>query len=94
VIENSGPTDARVTLTLIGRGGEVSAPSIDRLTVGSDRMAVLDLSTAVGHRPITVLVTAAGGTVVAGSASYSLGGNGYASTLGEAVPTAPTGPGR
>jgi hypothetical protein len=86
MLENPGRADADVGLLLLGRGGVIAAPGIDRLTVKANRMVVVDLSAAVGERPITVVVTAGGGTIVAGTASYSLGGDGYASTLGEVIP--------
>jgi hypothetical protein len=86
LLENPGRTDADVGLVFLGRGGGIEAPAVDRLTVKSNRMVVVDLSSALGARPITVVVTAGGGTIVAGTASYSLGGDGYASTLGEVIP--------
>jgi hypothetical protein len=86
VIENPGATAADVTLVLIARDGPVAAPAIDRLTVGPARTVAVDLSEATGPRPISIVVTARGGTVVAGAASYPAGGDGFGVTLGEPMP--------
>ena len=82
MLQNPGQAAASVTLTLIGRRGVIPAPAIGQVQVPGSRMVVVDLSTAIGRRPVSVVIQANGGTVVAGSASYSLGGDAYASTIG------------
>lgn len=85
-VQNPGGEDVNVALRLIGKAGPVDAPAIDRLTVPAGRTAIVHLSAAIGRKPISVVVTASGGTVVAGSASYSLGGGAYSATIGEPIP--------
>jgi hypothetical protein len=85
-IQNAGKTDAVVSLRFIGRGGPLAPGSEESFTLATGRSAVIDLSVAIGTKPVAVLVTARGGTVVAASASYSPGGAGFAATLAEAIP--------
>ena len=84
LLENPGRTAVRVSLGFIGRTGPPKVAPAGRLTVPAGRMVVVDLSAAAGAKPITVVVAARGGTIVAASASYSRGG-GYGATLGEPV---------
>jgi len=86
ILENPGTTSASVTVRLLGKGGEVSSPSLGVLVVPAARTIVVDLFGQVRLKPITVIVSASTGTVVAASASYAAGGGGYASTLGLPVP--------
>jgi hypothetical protein len=89
ILENAGATAAVVTLQFIGKRGLVSAPSIGSVTVSPGRLAVVDISAAVGEKPISVVVSSSGGTIVVASASYTPGGGGFASSLGEIVPVPP-----
>jgi hypothetical protein len=82
VLENPGRTAVRVSLAYIGRTGPPRAAPNGSVTVPAGRMVVFDLSADTGGKPITVVVAARGGTIVAASASYSRGG-GYGATLGE-----------
>ncbi len=82
LLENPGRTAVRVSLGFIGRTGPPRVAPAGSLTVPAGRMVVVDLSASTGSKPITVVVAARGGTIVAASASYSRGG-GYGATLGE-----------
>jgi hypothetical protein len=86
ILENPGGSVSSVTLRLLGKTGEVSSVSIGTLQVQPARTIVVDLFAQTGSKPITVIVTATNGTVVAAGASYARRG-GYASTQGEPVPS-------
>lgn len=87
LLQNSGRVDASVSLTLIGRSGPIDNPSTDSIVVPSGRLVTVDLSSVSARSPVSVLVTASQGTIVAGCASYSQDGKGYAATLGVPVPS-------
>ena len=71
-----------VDLQLIGSAGLISAGTFERLTISPSRTLTLDLSRIVQDQPVSVLLTATEGTIVAGGASYPSDDGGYASTLG------------
>jgi hypothetical protein len=87
LLQNAGRVDASVSLILIGRSGPIDNPSTDSMVVPSGRLVTVDLSSVSADSPVSVLVTASQGTIVAGCASYSLDGKGYAGTLGVPVPS-------
>jgi len=88
VLENPGDRTAHVALRFLGRSGPIQARGVDRVDVPAGRTIVVDLSVSTGKKPISVVVTAAGESVVAASASYPGGGAGYTATLGEPIPRA------
>jgi hypothetical protein len=91
LLQNAGRVDASVSLILIGRSGPIDNPSTDSMVVPSGRLVTVDLSSVSAGSPVSVLVTASQGTIVAGCASYSLDGKGYAATLGVPVPSSLSG---
>lgn len=81
LLQNPGEVPAQVSVRLFGESGEVSA--------GGDSSVEIAPGATLGwryprrsERPLSALVTAEGGAVVAAGASVSLGGEGYAMTLG------------
>jgi hypothetical protein len=86
VLQNPGRVAAPVTLFYVGRGGPIDRPSGDSVIVPAGRVVTVDTSSVSGGVPVSVIVSATEGTVVAGCASYSLDGNGYATTLGSPIP--------
>jgi Family of unknown function (DUF5719) len=81
VLQNPGHSAARATIQLLGPSGAVSAPRLTAVTVPPGRTISVPLAPAVGTRALTAVVRAEGGTIVAGSASYSSGGAAYAAML-------------
>jgi hypothetical protein len=79
LVQNPGREHVTVTFQLIGSDGP-AAPLRQR-TILSGRTIRITLPSQVG-RPVSVLVSARGGTIVAAAASYSLDRTGYAATLG------------
>jgi hypothetical protein len=82
ILENPGRTDVRASIRLIGADGPVAAALLEQVSVRAGRMLVVGLQGVAGHAPVSAIVVASTGTLVAGSASYSLNGLGYAATLG------------
>jgi hypothetical protein len=82
IMQNPGRSLVRVTVRLIGSRGLVIARELESFVVEAGRIIHVPLRPAVGSRPVSVLVTAAEGTIVAASSSYTRGGSGYAATLG------------
>jgi Family of unknown function (DUF5719) len=82
VLENPGQDQAMITLELIGPEGTIPAGVFEHLTVSPGRSLTVDLSRIVGDQPVSALLTATEGTVVAGGASYASDDAGYAATLG------------
>jgi hypothetical protein len=82
ILENPGRTDVRASIRLIGADGPVAAALLEQVSVRAGRMLVVGLQGVAGHAPVSAVVVASTGTLVAGSASYSLNGLGYAATLG------------
>jgi hypothetical protein len=82
VLVNPGKTEARVTLSLFGPDGPLPSPG--PLSIRPGRRITLALPSS-GGVPVSVLVRARGGTIVAGTASYSAAG-GYAATQGVPIP--------
>jgi hypothetical protein len=79
LVQNPGRGQVRVSFELIGRNGPASA--IRERTILSGRTIRIALPPQ-GGRPVSALVTARGGTIVAAGASYSSDRSGYAATLG------------
>jgi hypothetical protein len=82
VLENAGRSSAHLSFRLLGGRGPVAGSGIPSITVPAGRTIALSLVSATGGAPVSVVVSASGGTIVAAAASYSLGGAGYAATLG------------
>jgi hypothetical protein len=82
VVENPGLKDVRLSVQLIGAAGPVAAGDLASSVVRAGRTLVLDLTTVAGGRPVSALLSAEGGTIVAAGTSYSADGLGYAATLG------------
>jgi hypothetical protein len=81
VLQNPGTSTARVRVRLIGGSGALtSGPGT--VVVSGGRTITIDLADFVGTTPVSALVTATGGTIVAAGASYSLDRHGYGLTLG------------
>ena len=85
VVENPGRVAAQVSLTTIGNGGAVATGVPATITVAPGRTRSISLPEP-GGVPVSVLVRALTGSVVAGSASFSLNGFAYAATLGTPMP--------
>ena len=79
VIQNPGPRQVQVSFRLIGTKGAVVGSISPRAIPGARTIRV---ALPQGDRPISALVTAEGGTIVASIASYSSGRASYAATLG------------
>lgn len=84
VVENPGEKSINVTITLIGGDGVVQAasPATGTVPIPAGRTVAIRLSPTGAGPPLTALVVSRDGTFVASAASYSLGGAGYAATLG------------
>jgi hypothetical protein len=82
VVENPGRDTAEIHLQLFGSEGPVPAGIFERFTVSPGRSLTLDLGRIVGDEPVSGLLTATGGTIVVGQASYASNDAGYAATLG------------
>ena len=84
VLENPGGKAIRVAITLIGEDGVVppASPAAGTVTIPEGRTLSIRLSRTGAGPPLTALVVSRDGTFVASAASYSLGGAGYAATLG------------
>jgi hypothetical protein len=86
VLQNPGRKTADVSIRFIAPTGPVAAPGVAHRIIQPGRAFRLDLSKALGDQPISVVVVATGGSIVAGSSSYPADGSGYASTLGLPIP--------
>jgi hypothetical protein len=82
VLENPGLAPARAVIRLIGRRGVVAGPDPSALTIPSGRTVLVKLPSGPQGAPLSAVVEATDGTIVAGSASYSDDGAGYSVTLG------------
>lgn len=80
LVQNPGRQQVEVSFRLIGTGGSAAASVLPRVVL-SGRTIGLTLPSQ-GGRPVSVLVEADGGTIVAAAASYSSGRTAYAATLG------------
>jgi hypothetical protein len=79
ILQNVGESTAQVSFTLLGPDGAV-APALPGVSVPPGRTIRVPVRSAGGA--VTVLAEAALGTIVAGSASSSSDGSGFAATLG------------
>jgi len=80
VLQNPGRSRLRITVQLLGPSGIVPAPRLSSISLPPGRTISVALPASSG--PVTALVRAQGGTLVAGAASYPAGG-GYAAMLGQ-----------
>jgi hypothetical protein len=87
VLQNPSRSPASLVLSYIGPDGRVAQPASDPLVVPGGRVRTVDLSIVAEGAPVSVVVTATDGTIVAGCSSYSADGDGYASTLGVPIPS-------
>ncbi|TMK81939.1 MAG: hypothetical protein E6G47_01910 [Actinobacteria bacterium] len=85
VVENPGRVAAKVSLSPIGNGGAVATGVPATITIAPGRTRSVSLPEP-GGAPVSVLVRVVTGSVVAGSASFSLNGFAYAATLGTPMP--------
>jgi hypothetical protein len=79
LVQNPGRGPVTVTFRLIGADGP--APPLRQRTILSGRTIRITVPPQT-EVPLSVLVSARGGTIVAAAASYSLDRTGYAATLG------------
>lgn len=79
VLQNPGRSGVRVSVQLLGQSGIVAAPRLSAVSLPPGRTISVALPGPLS-RPVTAVVRAQGGTVVAGAASYPAGG-GYAAML-------------
>jgi len=79
VLQNPGRSGLQLAVQLLGQNGVVPAPRLSAISLPPGRTISVTIA-ALGSRPLTVVVRAQGGTVVAGTASYPAGG-GYAAML-------------
>jgi len=80
LVQNPGRHPVEVSFRLIGAGATPPRSILPRVVLSGRTMKLaLPLQ---GGRPVSVLVDADGGTIVAAAASYSLGRTAYAATLG------------
>jgi hypothetical protein len=81
LLENPGRTGVRVSVALLGPNGSIAARGLGSISIPAGRTVQLVLPSAGTTSPAAI-VLATGGGVVAGSASLSGGGSGFAATLG------------
>jgi hypothetical protein len=81
IVQNPGRAPVRVTLAWIGTRGSTVPPAPKPVTVPAEETVQIAMPPGL-KPPLAVVVSARGGTIVAGSSSYGLAGVGYASTLG------------
>jgi hypothetical protein len=84
VVQNAGRVRAQIRLTAIGPEGQVQKGVPASLSIAPGRTRQIALPEPTGA-PISVMLEATSGAVVAGSASLSLNGFGYAATLGTPI---------
>jgi hypothetical protein len=85
ILQNPGHAAAQVTLQAIGENGYLDLPGLGQVTVAAGRTLVVPLQTATGS-PVSVVVTAQEGMVVASGSSSVADGAGYSATLGLPMP--------
>ena len=78
MLQNPGRSGLRLAVQLLGPNGVVPAPRLSAISLPPGRTISVALS--AGSGPLSMVVRAQGGTVVAGTASYPSGG-GYAAML-------------
>ena len=81
VLQNPGRSGARLNVQVLGQDGVVAAPRLSAIVVPPGRTISLVLPGGLVARPVTLVVRAQTGTVVAGTASYPANGAGYAGML-------------
>jgi hypothetical protein len=84
VLENPGRVPAQVRLSAIGIEGPIQTGVPASLVIPPGRTREVSLPEP-GGTPISVMVESVSGSVVAGSASFSLNGFGYAAALGTPI---------
>jgi len=87
VLANPGAEPARISLEAISASGAGPGAASSPTEVGAGKVVVIPLRSLGGTGPVSVLVTASGSTVVAGSVSTLADGTGFAATLGLIVST-------
>lgn len=85
IVENPGDQVARVRISLLTATGAAQAPEIASLALPPGSLRAVDLASLLGEEPVSALVVAETGNVVAGQAAA--GPKGYAVALG--VPLEP-----
>ena len=87
LLQNPGRVPATLGVRLIGEDGIVEARGFSSIEVAPGTTKVLRLPTGPHGRPVSAVVTARDGTIVAAAASYSSLGRGYAAALGVPIET-------
>jgi hypothetical protein len=82
VLENPGPEAARISVQMLGPAGPLAAAGLESIPLPPGRTIQVSLPASAEGEPLSAIVTAESGTLVAAGASYSSDGSGYATTLG------------
>jgi hypothetical protein len=82
ILQNPARTETLVRLSFIGPDGPFFGPGAGSARVPGGRTVEIEIPTGPEGKPLTALVEAERGTVVAAQASYSGDDTGYASSLG------------
>lgn len=82
ILQNPARTEAAVRLRFIGPRGPFSGPAVGSVRVPGGRTVRIEMPTQAEGKPVTAVVEAESGTVVAAQASYSTDEKGYASSVG------------
>lgn len=90
VLQNPGVEAARVSIRLIGPEGAVEGSAAASRTIPAGSIVRLDLANLVGSEPLSAVIEATEGKVVAASAASDADGAGYGATLGVVPPSAAT----
>lgn len=86
-VENPGDEVARVRISLLTETGPAEAPGIAAVSLRPGSMRTIDLAGLLGAEPVTAVVVAESGAVVAGQAA--VGPDGYAVALGAPIEVPP-----
>ncbi|MDP8956643.1 MAG: DUF5719 family protein [Actinomycetota bacterium] len=82
VLQNPARTEALVRLSFIGPDGPFSGSRVGSVRVPGGRTMEIEIPSGPEGKPLTAVVEAQTGTVVAAQASYSEDDTGYASSVG------------
>jgi hypothetical protein len=82
ILQNPARTAASVRVSFIGPDGPFNGARVGSVRVPGGRTVEIEIPTGPEGNPLTAVVKAARGTVVAAQASYSGDDSGYASSVG------------
>lgn len=82
ILQNPARTEASVRLSFIGPDGPIFRPGIGSAQVPGGRTVEIELPVGPDGKPVTAVVKAENGTVIAAQTSYSADDTGYASSMG------------